>query len=53
MPERFDRIIHLCVDMQRMFTQETDWYMPWSNRVMPRVIDLVKASPEHTVAGPP
>jgi len=49
MPERFDRIVHLCVDMQRMFTEETDWYLPWSRRVMPNIIQLVKAAPERTI----
>jgi nicotinamidase-related amidase len=49
MPEQFGRVIHLCVDMQRMFTEETDWHMPWARHVMPRIADLVKANTERTI----
>ncbi|MFD2238931.1 cysteine hydrolase family protein [Aureimonas populi] len=33
--------VHLCVDMQRMFAEETDWRTPWMSRVLPRVERLV------------
>ncbi|HEV7344477.1 MAG TPA: isochorismatase family cysteine hydrolase [Devosia sp.] len=28
---------HLCVDMQRMFAEPTDWHAPWLVRVLPAV----------------
>ena len=27
--------VHLCVDMQRMFAEQTDWHAPWMQRVLP------------------
>ena len=41
--------LHLCVDMQRMFLEETDWHTPWMARVLPRVERLVAAHPERTI----
>lgn len=40
---------HLCVDMQRMFAEETDWKTPWMPRVLPRVEQLVAAHPDRTI----
>lgn len=40
---------HLCVDMQRMFAEETDWQTPWMPRVLPRVERLVAAHPDRTI----
>jgi nicotinamidase-related amidase len=40
---------HICVDMQRMFAEPTDWQTPWMNRVMPQVVRLVEVSPDRTV----
>ena len=28
--------VHLCVDMQRMFAEATEWQMPWLERVLPK-----------------
>ncbi len=41
--------VHLCVDMQRMFAEDTDWQTPWMQIVLPRVVQLVEMAPERTV----
>lgn len=43
------RCVHLCVDMQRMFAEETEWRTPWMPRVLPRVERLVAAHPDRTI----
>ncbi|MFC0410844.1 cysteine hydrolase family protein [Roseomonas elaeocarpi] len=49
-PLRLDhRSLHLCVDMQRLFAEGTDWHTPWMTRVLPVVERLVAAHPERTV----
>lgn len=40
---------HLCIDMQRMFAEPTDWYTPWLERVLPNVVSLVELDPARTV----
>lgn len=40
---------HLCIDMQRMFAEDTDWKTPWMDRVLPKVARLVAACPERTI----
>jgi hypothetical protein len=27
--------VHLCIDMQQMFADETAWHVPWMKRVLP------------------
>jgi nicotinamidase-related amidase len=41
--------VHLCVDMQRMFAEGTDWKMPWLERVLPNIVAVTCAHPEGTV----
>jgi nicotinamidase-related amidase len=41
--------VHLCIDMQRLFTEEGPWPTPWMKRVKPNVARLVEASPQKTV----
>ncbi len=41
--------IHLCVDMQRLFAEDTAWHTPWMERVLPRVVEIAGARPERTV----
>jgi nicotinamidase-related amidase len=41
--------VHLCVDMQRMFAEATDWHTPWMERVLPNVVALVELDPARTV----
>lgn len=41
--------VHLCVDMQRMFAESTEWKMPWLPRVLPNIVSLTAARPEFTI----
>lgn len=41
--------IHLCIDMQRMFAEETEWHTPWIARVLPNVVNLVELDPARTI----
>ena len=43
------RAIHLCVDMQRLFADDTPWHTPWMNRVLPRVVEIVEAHAPQTI----
>ncbi|GGC83752.1 cysteine hydrolase family protein [Chelatococcus reniformis] len=44
-----ERTVHVCVDMQRLFAQGTDWAMPWFERVLPNVQRIVGAWPRRTL----
>ena len=35
--------VHICVDMQRMFAEGTEWKMPWLERVLPNIIAVTSA----------
>lgn len=39
--------VHLCVDIQRMFAEPTEWMMPWSAKVLPQITALVEYQPEN------
>ncbi|MEP7453503.1 cysteine hydrolase [Phyllobacterium sp. SB3] len=41
--------VHLCVDMQRIFTGSSPWSMPWFERVLPNICVLVDHRPSHTL----
>jgi nicotinamidase-related amidase len=41
--------VHICVDMQRLFAEDTEWKTPWMKRVLPKVVDLVRAHPDQTI----
>ena len=41
--------VHVCVDMQRMFAEDTEWRTPWFARVLPNVVAVTTAHPERTV----
>ncbi|MDB5409061.1 MAG: cysteine hydrolase [Rhodospirillales bacterium] len=41
--------VHVCVDMQRMFAEETEWHMPWMERVRPVVARLAERRPADTI----
>ena len=41
--------MHLCVDMQNIFADETDWKTPWMDRVLPEVGRLIRHRPDDTV----
>jgi nicotinamidase-related amidase len=42
------RSVHLCVDMQRLFTEEGPWPSPWMPRVLPVVAEIAGRFPERT-----
>jgi len=44
-----ERSVHLCVDMQRIFTAEGPWPTPWMEGVLPVVATLAGRHPERTV----
>ncbi len=44
-----ERWVHLCIDMQRMFAEPTEWQTPWMDRVLPNVVHVVEINPARTV----
>ena len=36
-------LVHLCVDMQRLFAEDTPWHAPWMRRVVPAVEEIAGA----------
>ncbi|MBZ9794390.1 cysteine hydrolase family protein [Mesorhizobium sp. ES1-4] len=44
-----DRCAHLCVDMQRLFAEPSQWATPWISRVLPRIVSLVERRAAETV----
>jgi nicotinamidase-related amidase len=43
------RTVHLCVDMQRLFSDDGPWPTPWLERVLPRVEELARRVAEATI----
>jgi nicotinamidase-related amidase len=41
--------VHLCIDMQTLFAERTDWHVPWFERVLPTVVRLAEARRTRTV----
>jgi nicotinamidase-related amidase len=46
---RLENCVHICVDMQRMFAEETAWKTPWMKRVLPNVLALIPAHAAETI----
>jgi nicotinamidase-related amidase len=44
-----ERTLHLCIDMQRIFSPEGPWATPWMERVLPVVVSIAKRFPERTI----
>ena len=44
-----EQSVHLCVDMQRIFSAEGPWPTPWMDRVLPVTVELARRYPERTV----
>jgi hypothetical protein len=40
--------VHLCVDMQRIFSSDGPWPTPWMERVLPTVTRIAERFPERT-----
>ena len=43
------RTLHLCIDMQRIYAEDTQWHTPWMSRVLPMVLRLAETRPGQTV----
>jgi nicotinamidase-related amidase len=43
------RALHLCVDMQNLFAEDTPWHTPWMTRVLPVVAAIAERHPERTI----
>lgn len=41
--------VHLCVDMQRMFAEATEWQLPWMKRVLPNIVAISSTRPDKTI----
>jgi nicotinamidase-related amidase len=44
-----ENTVHLCLDMQRLFSSDGPWPTPWMERVLPVVTELAGRHPEQTV----
>lgn len=40
---------HICVDVQRMFAEETPWYVPWMARVLPQLVEVSERHADKTI----
>jgi nicotinamidase-related amidase len=40
--------VHLCIDMQRLFAEDTDWRTPWMTRVLPVIEEICARKPDRT-----
>ncbi|MFV3130905.1 cysteine hydrolase [Niveispirillum sp. KHB5.9] len=43
------RTVHLCIDMQHLFAEDTPWHTPWISRILPRVGELSRAKAAQTI----
>ncbi|WP_112410798.1 cysteine hydrolase [Rhizobium sp. BK312] len=41
--------LHLCIDMQRMFFEQTPWHVPWMARTLDQVVEVAGRFPERTL----
>jgi nicotinamidase-related amidase len=44
-----EKAVHLCIDMQRIFSSDGPWATPWMERVLPVVAEIAGRFPERTV----
>ncbi|MGN6590445.1 MAG: cysteine hydrolase family protein [Sphingomicrobium sp.] len=44
-----ERTLHLCVDMQRLFSDEGPWPTPWLPHVLPIIEEIAGRFPERTI----
>ena len=40
---------HLCVDMQRMFAEDTPWHVSWMELVSPQIEEVAGRHPARTI----
>lgn len=43
------RLAHICVDVQTMFAEDTEWHAPWLAKVLPAIEAIVEREPQRTV----
>ncbi|GBD50209.1 cysteine hydrolase family protein [Methylopila sp. Yamaguchi] len=43
------RAAHLCIDMQRMFAEQTEWHTPWMASVLPVVTEIAGRHAARTI----
>ena len=43
------RTIHLCIDMQTVFAERTDWHVPWLERILPEVERIASRRARQTI----
>ena len=48
-PLEGDAVLHLCIDMQRVFADETAWHVPWQPRVLPPVVEIAPRPAPRTI----
>lgn len=41
--------IHIAVDMQCLFAESTEWFVPWLPKVLPNVLEIAARHPERTI----
>lgn len=41
--------IHLCIDMQRMFAEDTPWRVAWMSKVSPAIVEIASRYPDQTI----
>ena len=44
-----ERTVHLCIDMQRIFSADGPWATPWMERVLPVVAEIAGRFPDRTI----
>jgi nicotinamidase-related amidase len=44
-----ERTVHLCIEMQNVFAEDTLWRTPWMKRVLPHVTAIAGRHPERTI----
>jgi nicotinamidase-related amidase len=40
---------HICVDMQRQFSEQTPWHVPWMAKVAPQIVEVSSRHAEQTI----
>lgn len=41
--------VHIAVDMQRLFAESTEWFVPWLPKVLPNVVQIAERHPDRTI----
>ena len=44
-----EKTVHLCIDMQRLFSDEGPWATPWMTRVLPVVAECRPVPRTHSL----